>query len=268
MPSLSSKLAPDPVKALLSARAAQFPKAANVPFASFNNHYAGRTCYVVGRGPTVFSFPDLAAVPDPIFFINDAVCLENHARSETFFFAHDARMLAWLDGAIYSAAILPLDGKLFLKHSGTVLNHAGKVVFYRWRTGDAEPLLRLDRAQIAANAELYRNCATIHSVIHFIWFCGFQRISFIGCDGINDPELLGGAYRAPTGYNPRIENRSQTVPWWQYEAIRRIQDALCARLGLETEYIGTPRPSGYSAIKKYILFEPREGHPATGLHSQ
>ena len=263
MSEMASKFSPEPGSSAWL-KHALFPGAAILPFAAFNNRYAGKTCHVIGRGPTDFSFPDLANIPDPIFFINDAVCLEKFARSETFFFAHDARMLVWLDGAIRATAVLPLDGKLFLKHPGTMLNHTGKLVFYRWRTGDAGPLLSLSRAQIAAGAELYRHCATIHSVIHFAWFCGFHRVRFIGCDGINDPGLLGGAYHAPTGYNPRIENRSRTVPWWQYDAIRRIQDALCARLELQAEYIGTPRPSGYSAIKKFILFSPRDGNAAAG----
>ena len=59
---------------------------------------------MVGRGPTNFDYRELADIADPIFFINDAVCLEKYARSETFFFAHDVEMRVWLDGSIKAAA--------------------------------------------------------------------------------------------------------------------------------------------------------------------
>ena len=238
-----------------------FPKASILPFASFNNQYAGRSCYVVGRGPTRFPFAKLAAISDPIFFINDAVCAEGHARSDTFFFAHDTRMRVWLNGAIRATAVLPLDGKLFLEQPVAPLNHDGNVVFYKWCAGDAEPLLELNKDQLSTCAQLYRHSATIHSLLHFVWFCGFRQVAFIGCDGLNDPELLGGAYHAPAGYDPRLENRSRTVPWWQYQAIRQVQDALCARLGLETRFVGTPYPHGFAAGKRFIRFNPREPRP-------
>jgi hypothetical protein len=66
---------------------------------------AGRSCYVIGRGPTDFDYASLGDLAEPIFFINDAVCMEKHAKSETFFFAHDAQMLVWLNGRIKSTAV-------------------------------------------------------------------------------------------------------------------------------------------------------------------
>ena len=236
-----------------------FPKASLVAFSAFNNRYAGRTCYVIGRGPTRFRFAELSRCPDPVFFINDAVCLEGHARGETFFFAHDARMRVWLDGAIRATAVLPLGGKMFLDQTDAVLNHAGSVVFYGWASSDPGPLLDLSRAELSARAELFRHSATIHSVLHFIWYCGFEEVGFIGCDGLNDPELLASVYQAPSGYDPRLANRSRTVPWWEYEGIRRIQDQLCTRLGLRSRYLGTPRPSGYEASRRFIVMAPRGG---------
>ena len=259
MTEFTTKSGPEPESSLWMKRAAQFPKATNVPFATFNNRYTARTCCVVGRGVTDFSYPELGTFPDPIFFINDAVCMEKHARTETFFFAHDARMLVWLDGAIRATAVLPLDGKLFLEQPeiGTASHRQGRSLPLRG-PDDRKPVLRLNRQQVAADAELYRHSATIHSLLHFVWFCGFKCVVFIGCDGLNDAELLGSVNHAPTGYDPRLDNRSRTAPWWQYGSIRSVQDRLCSLLGLETRYVGTPRPSDATAIKKYIFCNPRE----------
>jgi len=65
------------------------PEARIIPFSAFNNRYAGGFCHVVGRGKTEFDYEKLADLNEPIFFINDAVCMEKHARFETFFFTHD-----------------------------------------------------------------------------------------------------------------------------------------------------------------------------------
>jgi hypothetical protein len=238
-------------------RVRQFPKARITRFADFNNRYAGKTCCVVGRGPTEFPYAELAGLQEPVFFINDSVSVAGDARGDTFFFAHDARMLVWLDGRFKGTAVLPFDGKLFLKQPEAVLSHAGGLAFYRWKKRAGEELLRMGRDELAAAEELFTHCGTIHSLLHFVWFCGFKRVVFIGCDGINDPELLSEAYDAPGGYDARLPNLSRTRPWWQYDAIRENQDRLCARLGLETVYRGTPRPAGFAAIKKFILFNPR-----------
>src|SRR5271170_2149054 len=185
----------------------RFPRAVEIPFASFNGRYAGRSCYVVGRGPTEFNYEELANVNEPIFFVNDAVCLEKYARSETYFFAHDAQMLVWLDGKIKSTAVLPMDGNFLRETSGITLQHSGKVVFYRSLEKNREQLLLLKRDQIAELKQLYMHSGTIHSVIHFIWFCGFGRVIFIGCDCISD------------GYDPRLENLSKSSSCRDYTAI-------------------------------------------------
>lgn len=219
--------------------APRFPHAAELSFSSFNNEYAGRSCYVVGRGPTLFNYEDLARVNEPIFFINDAVCLEKYARSETYFFAHDTKMLAWLDGAMRSTAVLPIDGNLFLDPP-SVLAHAGAIVFYRWVMGNRVELLQKSRDEIAASKQLYTQTGTIHSLIHFVWFCGFKRVTFIGCDGIDKHELPRCCVPSANGYDVRLQNRSRSSPWWHYTIIRKTQDRLIDELGLESIYCGTP----------------------------
>jgi hypothetical protein len=219
--------------------APRFPHAAELSFSSFNNKYAGQSCHVVGRGPTLFNYEELARVDEPIFFINDAVCLEKYAQTETFFFAHDARMLAWLNGAMRSTAVLPIGGNLFLDPY-SVLAHAGAIVFYRWVMGNRLELLQKSRDEIAASKQLYTQTGTIHSLIHFVWFCGFKRVTFIGCDGIDKHDLPRCRVPSANGYDVRLQNLSRSSPWWHYTIIRNTQDRLTAQLGLESIYYGTP----------------------------
>jgi len=217
-----------------------FPKAKHLSFASFYDKYPEDCCYVVGRGVTTFNYEELANVKKPIFFINDAVCLERHAQSETFFFAHDDKMLPWLDRNIRAPAILPADGKLFKNNNGIILNHAAPVVLYHWRKTEGEQLLKLSRDKLAIKEELYTHTGTIHSLLHFIWFCGFKKVNFVGCDGIDDRIFLKEASGTKNGYDQRLENLSNTSPWWQYKTIRRVQDRLCSLFKFETSYLGTP----------------------------
>jgi hypothetical protein len=218
----------------------RLPHATRLPFASFNNKYAGKACCIVGRGPTTFQYGALAKITDPIFFINDAVCLEKYVRSESFFFAHDRELRVWLDGSINSTAVLPIDGTVLGEDPGLVLGHAAPVVYYRRGEKEKRDLLQMSRDELAEREQLYVHSGTIHSVLHFVWFCGFTRVAFIGCDGLNQKSDLARAGASPEGYDPRLENRSQSVPLWQYSRIRLAQDLLTKLFGIEATYLGTP----------------------------
>jgi hypothetical protein len=204
----------------------EFPKAIVEPFARYANKYAGRACSIVGRGPTGFDYADLSRSTDPVFFINDAVCMEMHAGGDRFYFAHDPQALAWLDGQIRSTAVLPIDGKIFRDSPGVTLNHTGRIVFYHWRETDREALLLMDRPKIARLQQLYTHTGTIHSLLHFVWFCGFKRVTFIGCGG-----------STASGYDPRLVNRSRSTPSPTYSAIFEAQKLLTTLFGLEAEYL-------------------------------
>jgi hypothetical protein len=215
----------------------RFPLAREIPFAKFNNRYAGGSCFVVGRGPTDFDYALLADVSEPIIFINDAVCLAKHCRSETFFFAHDAQMLVWLNGTVNATAVVTIDGKVFHQTPGIELKHGGQIVYYEWRDKDREALLSMDRDRLAEIKQLYTHTGTIHSLLHFVWFCGFKRVSFIGCDCIdsNMPNDLHGS----DGYDRRLENRSRSSSA-NYTAIGKVQNLLIALFGFDARYLGTP----------------------------
>lgn len=210
-----------------------------IPFSAFNNRYAGRECCVVGRGPTRFDYARLAQLDCPVFFINDAVSLEHHVRGESFFFAHDANQQVWLKRGLKSTAVLPLGGKFWGKFEGAPYVHRGSMVLYEWPHSNGAKILERTRDELALARELTTCTGTIHSLLHFLWFCGFTTVKFIGCDGINDCSQLS-LLAAPSGYDTRIANESESEPWWQYETIRTHQDRLCRRFALRAEYVGTP----------------------------
>ena len=193
-----------------------------------------------GAAPTEFDYRDLNHVANPIFFINEAVSLEKYAGSETFFFAHDLEMRIWLDGSIKSTAVLPVDGTVLGDAPDVTLNHAGPLVYYRRGDKTGGDLLRMSRDEVAEREELFVHSGTIHSLIHFLWFCGFKRAVFIGCDGLNNKFLLARACNSHDGHDVRLKNRSTTPQCWHYRTIRRAQDLLITLFGIEAGYLGTP----------------------------
>lgn len=217
-----------------------FPRAEIVPFADFNNRYPAGSCYVIGRGPTTFDYRQLAEITDPIFFINDAICLEKFARSDTFFFAHDAAMRVWLDGSMRSTAVLPTNGTILADEPAAMLAHNGRVVLYHRQDEDRESLMRMTRDELAIEEALFGHSGTIHSLLHFVWYCGVRKITYIGCDAINRRDLLATQCASHDGYDPRLQNKSSTAPGWHYLQIRRVQELLTVLFGIQTCHVGTP----------------------------
>jgi len=219
----------------------RFPLARETDFAAFKNRYEGGSCHVIGRGPTEFDYQELSSVNEPVFFINDAVCMEKFVRGESFFFAHDPHAQVWLNGQIKSTAVLPIDGKVFRETPGITLQHAGGIVFYHWQEQNKEQLLHMNRDQLAEAKQLFTHTGTIHSLLHFAWFCGFKKITFIGCDCITDTAALDPKFQSTDGYDPRLENRTRPARSQTYAAIGRAQTLLIMLFGFEAIYRGTPR---------------------------
>jgi hypothetical protein len=214
----------------------------DVPFSEYENRYAGRTAIVVGKGPTLYDYTALAETGAPVFFVNDAVALEKHVApgESSFLFAHDPIMTVWFTRGIKSVAVIPEDGKVVAGRSDPALAPAGDVVFYRWRTSAQETVLGWDRHTLAETRELYTDCGTIHSCLHFVWYCGFSSVRFVGCDGITSDPRVAPLGDAATGYDKRIANASNSAPWGAFTRIRREQDRLCRHFGFDVEYWGTP----------------------------
>jgi hypothetical protein len=213
-----------------------------IPFAEWKDRHAGATAVVVGKGPTLYDFAQLGRTGAPTVFVNDAVALEKHLApgQPSFLFAHDAGQTAWFARGIRSIPVIPRDGKVVEGENDPRLAPLERATLYRWRTRPQDVVLAQTKDELAASEELYTDCGTIHSALHFVWFAGFRAVRFVGCDGTsNDPRTkpLGDA---ATGYDKRIENASGSAPWGGFIRIRREQDRLCKLFGFDVEYWGAP----------------------------
>lgn len=216
--------------------------------ADFCNRHRGCTGHIVGRGPTHFDYQNLEEIEGPVLFVNDAVAMEKHLHQEqpSYFFALDKKMKVWLS-KIRSIAVLPVNHKgrrgrpkILDGPDDPVLANAGDVILWKTRVINRGKILRVNREKVARLGQLYVGLGTIYSAIHFAWFTGCSCIKFVGCDGINNPAIAREHGDPRTGYDTRLPNFSRTRPWWRYSNIKRKQDEICQRLGLRTEYLGTP----------------------------
>jgi quinol monooxygenase YgiN len=207
-------------------------------FSSYLNRFSGQTGWVVGRGPTLFDYGQLASVQGPLFFVNDAVSQECHLADgqPSFFFAHDASMVKWLP-VIRSIPTLVVDhphagpnNKGLLRGADDpVLALAGDVILYHQHGElDQENILRCGREEIARARQLCIRYGTIHPLIHFAWYTGCARLNFVGCDGL--PHI---------GYDERLPNLSDSTQHDAF-AIRRQQEQILSALALPANYVGTP----------------------------
>lgn len=213
-----------------------------LPFESFRDVHRGERAVVVGKGPTTFDYADIARLDAPTYFVNDSVSLERHVAADrpAYWFAHDRGQTVWLPKLERAIAVLPEDGKVVEGRDDPVLADAREVAFYRWRVREQDVVVRQTKDELARTHELFTDQGTIHSLLHFVWFCGVQRVTFVGCDGLETNSRSASLVDPGTGYDARIENVSGSAPWGTFSRIRKGQDRLCRKLGFEVEYLGTP----------------------------
>lgn len=214
-----------------------------VAFSSLCRRFAGQTGWVVGRGPTLFRYQDLAGAAGPVFFINDAVSQEQWLPPghPSFFFAHDRSMADWLRGPpLRSLPVLITDQPTVGPKAGArpgllsgpddpLLAGVAQAVLYRG-AGPLDPGSLLDRSreEIRDSGQLFLANGTIQPLLHFAWYLGCTHLNLVGCDGFPG-----------VGYDGRLENRSHSV---QQNAIliRRRQEIVLRRLALPRTLLGTP----------------------------
>jgi len=213
-----------------------------LPFASFCNRFAGRTGWVIGRGPTRFRYESLRDCEGPVFFVNDSVSQEPWLRRgiPSFFFAHDASMECWLlDPRRRAVPVMvadqPLTGPADARVRGLIsgaadprlASVASGVLYTKYGMISRECLLGRTREEIREAGQLYTSNGTIIPLLHFAWYVGCTSLNLVGCDGF-----------AGVGYDERLENRSGSV---QVNAtnIRVKQDEVLDRLSLPRSYLGT-----------------------------
>ncbi len=217
-----------------------------IPFESFRDRHLGERAVVVGKGPTTFDYEQLARLDAPTYFVNDSVCLERFVAPERacYWFAHDRGQMVWLPRLERAIAVLPDDGKVLDGPADPVLETTRHYTLYRWRVREQAEVVRQTKDELARTRELFTDQGTIHSLLHFVWFCGVRKVTFIGCDGIEAKPESGAVVDPRTGYDARLENVSNSAPWGTFSRIRKGQDRLCRKLRFEVELLGTPSAPG------------------------
>lgn len=193
-------------------------------FASYANRYKGQPAVIVGKGHTEFDYAQLHNFSGVHVFINDAVTLAANVPDKHcfLFFLDRHQAVHWL--------------QIKLPDNVTV---ACPVRFRAYNTGrnkcfyfdDINSFPVSSRSELASSPRLWKAQGTITSALHFVWYIGCYRVTFIGCDGINDRQH---------GYDSRLSIISASKPGWRYDRIRHNQDTLCEIFNLESSYIGTP----------------------------
>lgn len=222
------------------------PSMRAIPFESFRDRHLGERAVVVGKGATTFEYGDLARLDTPTYFVNDSVCLERFVAPTRpcYWFAHDRGQMVWMPKLTRAIAVLPEDGKVLDGPSDPVLESAREYTLYHWRVREQDVVVRQSKEELARTRELFTDQGTIHSLLHFVWFCGVKKVSFIGCDGLEVSTRSAHLAHPETGYDARIENASNSAPWGTFSRIRKGQDRLCRKLGFEVEHLGTPPRPG------------------------
>lgn len=204
-----------------------------IPFASFKEKYAGGEATIVGKGPTLFDYELLAAMPGPVCFINDAVLLTKHLDKQQhgfLFFLDQHQAEHWL-GAEFDVTMVVKE-----EHRQLAARQDNRCVFYQHCEGTFPVATR---SELARSPRLFLNKGTITPILHFLWYTGVRKINLIGCDGLNRPtairEMTGGK-----DYDPRIPEFLPGKCRWINNQIRASQDALIELFGFAAEYHGTP----------------------------
>ncbi len=213
------------------------------------NCHRGDRFTIVGKGKTRFDYVGLAEITGPIAFINDAVHFAEQATSASarYFFAHEPCQAVHVHKGMCARAVLPRSCKP---------NHSGKKMF-TWETIGA-PAGDYDGIDYAYNAMWYDydiqrlgqfsrdeivrkgltiSAGTLLTVTHFIWFCGGQQVTLIGCDAHN-----AESEKPAVSYDRRIPLPSGCSPRGEAGEIKRRSEHMAEVLGLAFTYIGTPEP--------------------------
>ena len=234
---------------------------ARIDFSYYCNCFSGLNGWVIGRGPSTFPYEDLAYVDGPVFFLNDAVALENKLSDThtSFFFAHDSSMAVWLSN-INSIAVLPIEfpctgrrspkSNLLAGPNDPLLDTVSRVILYTCDNNNGpNSILTRPREDIATLGCLHIQSGTIHSLLHFAWYTGCVTLKLIGCDGL--PGI---------GYDSRLANVSRSTSRSALR-IRTYQDYMLRKLMVSVVYLGTPEHTLVCSIELNVdLMQASELH--------
>lgn len=183
----------------------------------YKDSFRGSTPVVVGSGPTKFDYKELDDITDPIIFLNDAVFLGD--RKDRFFFTHHTEIERWL--SVKSTYIFVEDR---INSGGNEFSQTkpyGKYLPIKIEMDKKFPKVlgrvitknlpdwALDKDHILKHKTFCAHIGSITTLIHFLWFCGTQRILGIGINNIY----------TTLNHDPRIKKfcLKKGYPHWQEE---------------------------------------------------
>ena len=169
----------------------------------YRNKWRDQEVVVVGAGPTSWDYRDLASVPSPIVFINDAVSVVPHTDNHYFFSIHQEKYAA-------------VDDVLWLKWVGSIAQPSrGVAINYVWPRHRRRDLWQLDPDFCAAHNRLAVRHGSLSGVLPFVWFCGAKRILGIGIN----PETAG------QGHDPRLPPLEESrIQHMRFLCARQVED--------------------------------------------
>jgi hypothetical protein len=225
----------------------------------YKNQYQGKQCVLIGSGPTKFNYENLTNFNCPIFFINDTIRFEKFSIKESFLFTHHPnkfKNLVQKSTFFYPERYLrrKLDDTIWAQNESGI--HNGNyvypkeittspcVVYYDilchcshidWERNNnvkdtGFPDWAFDKDECIKRNSLFGHTGTITTLIHFLWFSGFEKTLIIGCNPI---------FRDEHRHDTRITsltNRKGSL--FDLKAIIENQKAYLKTFELSHEYIG------------------------------
>lgn len=156
-----------------------------MPLKLFRDTRVGARAIIVGSGPTEMDYRDLQKTGDPIFFLNDSIFLDVPKQNH-FFFTHHIEMNKYLD----TEATYLLNRKRWVPRWKLLSDQTRKrtkpfiPIDMIWLGHIAETLPKWswNKDYICQKRCLVGNGGSITTLIHFLWFCGFNSILGVGID--------------------------------------------------------------------------------------
>ena len=193
------------------------------PLSKFKNKFTESV--IVGSGPTSVNYEyELSKVHEPIFFINDTHRFSRFCPSKhKYFFTHHIskftdvspitffiERMFWQDSDDYTGILYP-SAKPKNEYIGIDTQANDEIIQEKFM----QKFNLYDKDLIASRNRLLACFGSATTAIHFAWFSGCGKITFIGCN----PDVMGGQYDSRIGqqgemiYDPdKVKENNRILP--------------------------------------------------------
>jgi hypothetical protein len=162
--------------------------------------------FIFGSGPTSFDYDvELPKISDPVFFINNTHRLSRLCRSEhQYFFTHHIHKFLQVDPVtIFIQRMFNECGESYKGVLHSVVTPMNKYISVDAQQDDEvasewflESFKLRDKDEIERKNRLLACFGSATTAIHFAWFTGCKKVTFVGCNPDLDTD----------DYDPRISS--------------------------------------------------------------